>query len=303
MVVIASILWAVSAAITQNLFSNYGMSAEWLVTIRLVISGILILFFASLGSGRVHIIAVFKHKFYLVQVVIFGIIGMLGAQYTFFMTIDTSNAAVATLLQYMAPVFITLYFLIVLKIKPSLLEISAIIMALVGTFLLLTNGSLQSITITPKAFIWGIASALTLAFYTIHSGFMVRHLPSIIVVGFGMLIGGLFMCLFQSPFDVSTADWNVKVILQIAFVIIFGAILPFFLFMDSMRYITPKESSLLGCTEPLSAIILSIVWLNTSFGVYQAVGSALIVLMVVLLAMRPSEEKSETKKVIVEEEV
>ncbi|MEH6945029.1 hypothetical protein [Bacillus sp. JJ722] len=50
---------------------------------------------------------------------------------------------------------------------------------------------------------------------------MVRQLPSIIVVGFGMLIGGLFMCFFQSPFDVSTAGWNINVILLIVFVVIF----------------------------------------------------------------------------------
>ncbi|MEH6945028.1 EamA family transporter [Bacillus sp. JJ722] len=77
---------------------------------------------------------------------------------------------------------------------------------------------------------------------------------------------------------------------------------PFFLFMDSMRYISPKDSSLLGCTEPLSAIVLSIVWLQTPFGMYQAIGSVLILLMVLLLAMRPSEE-SENKKIVIEEKV
>ncbi|MEH6945030.1 DMT family transporter [Bacillus sp. JJ722] len=170
MVVIASCLWGVSGAVAQKLFSNNGMSVEWLVTIRLVISGLLILLFASFGKGKAHIISVFKHKSYMVQVVIFGIIGMLGVQYTFFITIDESNAAVATLLQYIAPVFITLYFLIVLKMKPSLLELMAILLALTGTFLLLTNGSIQTISITPKALLWGLGSAITLAFYTIHSG-------------------------------------------------------------------------------------------------------------------------------------
>lgn len=303
MVVIASCLWGVSGAVAQELFSNYGMSVEWLVTTRLVISGLLILLFASFGNGKVHITSVFKQKSNMVQVIIFGIIGMLGVQYTFFMAIDASNAAVATLLQYIAPIFIMLYYLIVLKMKPTTLELTAIILALSGTFLLLTNGSIQTISITPNALLWGLVAALTLAFYTIHSGYMVRQLPSIIVVGFGMLIGGLFMCFFQSPFDVSTADWSINVILLIAFVVVFGTIIPFFLFMDSMRYISPKESSLLACTEPLSAIVLSIVWLHTPFGLYQAIGSALILLMVILLAMRPSEEASENKKIVMEEKV
>ncbi|MGM9922910.1 MAG: DMT family transporter [Bacillus sp. (in: firmicutes)] len=288
MVVIAAFLWGVSGAVAQKLFAA-GITVEWLVTIRLISSGLLILLFASFGKGKTHIISICKHRPYLIQMVIFGIIGMVGVQYTFFLAIDESNAAVATLLQYIAPVFIAMYFLVMLRMKPSLLEMLAMLLALAGTFLLLTNGSVETISITPKALSWGLLSAVALAFYTVYSGYLVRHLPSIIVVGFGMLIGGLFMCFFQSPFAISITSWNSSMILLTVVVIIFGTIVPFFLFMDSMRYISPKEASLLGCTEPLSAIVVSVLWLHTPFGIYQAIGSGLILAMVLILAMRPAE--------------
>ena len=43
--------------------------------------------------------------------ILFGLFGMLAVQYTYFASIKEGNAAVATLLQYLAPIFITVYLL------------------------------------------------------------------------------------------------------------------------------------------------------------------------------------------------
>ena len=37
----------------------------------------------------------------------------------------------------------------------------------------------------------------------------------------------------------------------ITFVVIFGTLIAFYLCLDSIRYLTPKETTLFGCTEPL----------------------------------------------------
>ena len=54
---------------------------------------------------------------------------------------NTGNAAIATLLQYIAPVYIIIWFVIRGVAKLTLFDVLAIIMTLLGTFLLLTNGS------------------------------------------------------------------------------------------------------------------------------------------------------------------
>lgn len=291
LVIIATSLWGVSGAVAQKIFIADVITVEWLVTVRLLISGLLFLVYAYFGKDKKLLASVFKHKPYILQFIIFAILGMAAVQYTFFAAISEGNAAVATLLQYIAPIFIMFYFLFILKQKPSFLELIAVALALLGTFLILTNGSLQSISITKLAIFWGISSAVALAFYTIYSDYLVRHFPSVIVMGYGMFGGGIFMSFIESPFAVDLSNLNSNIIGSIIFVIIFGTLIPFLLFSESLRYITAKETSLLACSEPLAAIIVSVVWLNTSFGLFQALGSFFIILMVYLIAINPAKKQ------------
>ena len=74
--------------------------------------------------------------------------------------------------------------------------------------------------------------------------------------------------------------------LTYAYVIIFGTIMAFGCYLGSLKYIQPAEAGILGSLEPLSAIILSIVFLGASFDLMDILGTALIVGAVVLLAKR-----------------
>ncbi len=60
---------------------------------------------------------------------------MLGVQYTFMATIDKGNVAIATLLQFLAPVVILLYLLITRKSKFRITDIIIIVCSLYGTSL------------------------------------------------------------------------------------------------------------------------------------------------------------------------
>ena len=94
---------------------------------------------------------------------------MLFVQYAYMASIATCNVAVATLLQYIAPVYIIIWFVIrgLDVFRPF--DILAITMTLIGTFLLLTNGSISHLVVSPTSLLWGIISGLALAFYTIYA--------------------------------------------------------------------------------------------------------------------------------------
>ena len=80
---------------------------------------------------------------------------MLGVQYCFMATIHYGNAAVATLLQYLGPVIIILYLVATKVINFKWKEGIAVTLALSGTFLLLTNGSLATLSVPMPAIVWG----------------------------------------------------------------------------------------------------------------------------------------------------
>lgn len=61
------------------------------------------------GTAKNSVFSIWKTRYTAVQLVIFSVIGMVGLQYTFVKTIEVSDAIVATLLQFLAPIFIILY--------------------------------------------------------------------------------------------------------------------------------------------------------------------------------------------------
>lgn len=61
-------------------------------------------------------------------------VGALTVQLTFLLTIEKSNAATATVLQFLSPTIIVAWFSLVRKSRPGILVFCAILTSLIGTF-------------------------------------------------------------------------------------------------------------------------------------------------------------------------
>jgi drug/metabolite transporter (DMT)-like permease len=282
LVITGATLWGVSGTVAQYLFQQKGFSPEWLVDIRLLLSGIILLA-AALLQGKQNIWGIWKEAHDRRSLLLFGLIGMLGVQYTYFAAIEAGNAATATLLQYLGPVLITCYMALRAKRLPSLHEIIAVILALTGTFFLVTNGSIHSLSISKWALFWGISSAFALAFYTLQPHRLLIKWGSSFVVGWGMLIGGIGFSFIHPPWHVE-GGWSFNSVTAILFVVLFGTLIAFYCYLESLKYIQASETSLLACAEPLSAALLSVVWLHVPFGGFEWVGTVCIISTIVLLS-------------------
>ncbi len=301
MVIIGASLWGLSGTAAQQLFQYENVSTEWLVTIRLLISGVILLFISSFGIRRKEIFGIWKQKTDAIKIILFGLLGMLAVQYTYFASIKEGNAAVATLLQYLAPIFITVYLLFKWNIRPSKIDFLSILLSLVGTFLLLTNGSIHTLAVSTPAILWGILSGLSLAFYSLYSKELLEKWSSSVIVGWGMIIGGIGVTIIHfistNEFILLSTMKYVKIntLPLLVFVVIFGTLIAFYLYLDSIRYLTPKETTLFGCTEPLAAIISSVLILHVPFQPFQLLGAFCVIVMVLILSRKPDEEKPKLK--------
>nr|WP_157411893.1 EamA family transporter [Neobacillus niacini] len=283
LVVIAATSWGVSGTVAQFLFHQQGFSTNWLVVIRLLLAGLGLLLFAHI-VGKQNIWSIWKNKQDVLQLVLFGIIGMLGVQYTFFMAIEQGNAATATVLQYLAPVLIALYFCFRTKSLPVKQEVTAIIMALGGTFLLVTKGNIQALSISGSTFGWGILSAFALAFYTLYPVKLLSKWGTTLTVGWGMMIGGIGLSFFNPPWKFE-GHWSLESFMAVAFVVLVGTLLAFLCFMESLKYIKASEASLLACIEPLSAAFLAVAWLHVPFSPIEWFGALLIIATIFILSV------------------
>ena len=63
-------------------------------------------------SADIPVFSIFREKIVVTRLVIFSILGMLLVQYSYMASIDYGNAAIATLLQYIAPVYIIIWYVL-----------------------------------------------------------------------------------------------------------------------------------------------------------------------------------------------
>ncbi|EKQ51717.1 MULTISPECIES: EamA family transporter [unclassified Clostridium] len=282
LILISAMLWGVSGTVAQYLFEKSQFTPEWLVSIRLLLSGLILLIYAFI-IGNKGIWDVWKSKYDCLNILLFGIAGMLSVQYTYFAAIKYGNAATATILQYLSPVIITCYLAIRSKRCPSVVEILSVVLAMLGTFLIITKGNVNSISISKLALFWGISSAFAAAFYTLQPKYLLNKFGSTITVAWGMLIGGIVFSFIHKPWNF-TGTWSMNSVLAVIFVVLFGTLIAFYCYLESLKYVHPTEASILSSAEPLSAAILSVLWLNIPLGIAQWIGTTLIIITIVILS-------------------
>ena len=89
--ILSACLWGVSGAVGQYLFNQAGISPEWLVSARCLLTGLLLLVFYQVKHGGVF--SIWMDKQDRIGIIIFALGGMLFMQYGYFAAIAHSNAA------------------------------------------------------------------------------------------------------------------------------------------------------------------------------------------------------------------
>jgi drug/metabolite transporter (DMT)-like permease len=281
----------VGGTFAQFLFQQRGVNIDWLVTMRLLCAGAALLLISAMLQGR-KVLAIWRSD--ALALILFGLVGMMPVQYTYMAAINASNTATATVLQFTAPAMIALWLALVGRRWPDRRELAAIALAMLGTFFLVAHGKLGALSISPLALFWGLASAVAAAFNSIQPAQLLRKYGASLVGGWGMLVGGAALSFVHAPWKVE-GSWDARAYVFLAFILLFGTLAAFYLYIKVLRLIGAQKSSLLTCAEPLSAAVLAVWWLGVSWGGMDWLGTACILATIALLAKEQSEEGQSEK--------
>lgn len=288
---VAAILFGVGGTFAQFLFQRRGVSIDWLVTMRLLCAGSVLVLVAALHQGR-QVLAIWRSD--ALSLILFGIAGMLAVQYTYMAAIHASNTATATVLQFTAPAMIALWLALVGRRLPARRELGAIALAMLGTFFLVTHGKWGALSISPPALFWGLASAVAAAFNSIQPAQLLRRHGASVVAGWGMVVGGVVLSFVHPPWRVMGV-WDTTSYVFTAFILLFGTLAAFYLYAIALKLIGAQRSSVLTSAEPLSAAVLAVAWLGVSWGGMDWLGTACILVTIALLAKEQSAETQSEK--------
>ena len=277
--------WGFSGACGQALFTQ-GVNSAWLTAVRMISAGIILLSI-SLIKDRKKTISIWKNRNDSIRLILFAILGLMLCQYTYLTAISHSNAAIATVLQYLGPVFIMIYVCIRNLKLPKIREVISILLAVLGTFLLATHGSIENMALTKEGLIWGISAAVGVMLYTLLPTGIISKWGSLVVTGYGMLIGGAFLGILIQVWNIEVS-LDMKSILKVIAIVIVGTVIAFTLYLQGVSDIGAVKASLISSVEPISAVLFSVFWLGTSFVFIDLVGFICIMGTIFLLT---KEEK------------
>lgn len=285
---VSGIFWGFSGACSEYLFTYYQMNSGWLTVVRMLTAGSVLSAAVLLGSqGRA--LKIFREKRDLLRLAAFAVLGLMFSQYAYLTSILHSNAGTATVLQYLGPVMVMAYVCCRSRKLPTGKESAAIVLAVLGSYLLATHGNPSTMVLTPQGLIWGLLSAVSLATYTLIPEGIIPKWGSMTVSGFGMLGGGIVMALavrvWTIPVSLDIRGW-----LAVSGVVIVGTILAYTMYLQGVADIGAVKASLIASVEPVSATLFSVFWLKNSFQPVDFLGFASILATVFLLT-----KKSEAK--------
>lgn len=275
-------LWGINGAFADVVFSQFNAPVEWVVGTRLLMAGILILLYAKFFLKQ-DVFAILKSGKDLLTLFLFGLIGMIGCQYLFFLSIGTNGAGLATILQFTSPIFIYLYLVLRKEKKVYTMEVFYIVLTFIGVLLIVTKGNLGQLDVSGFGLLIGIGSAIGVAFYTLQPRRILKEYGSPIVVGWGMLIGGgafqIVHPIWRPGFEVDT-----RVILYMAFIVVVGTAIAFCSYLGSVNYIEASLSNIIAALEPLVANVLTALILGQQWTIIQIVGIVTVIISVILFA-------------------
>ena len=280
--VFGAICWAFSGACGQYLFQHRGLDADWLVSVRLTMAGLLLVLY-SLARWRGGAVRMFHSGRSIGAILVFAVFGMAMCQYSYFRSIELSNAATATTLQYTGPALVLLWLALREKRMPAPKELIAVVCAMGCAFLLATHGDSSQLALSPKALLWCVLAAISVAVYSVQPRGLIAEYGTMPVTGFGMLIGGLGLCVIFRPWHV-VGRWDAVTVIGMLYIIVFGTICAFCCYLEGVRRIGAAKGSILAAVEPVASTVLSVFWLGVPLIGMDIGGIALIVAAMVLLA-------------------
>ncbi|HEX4177787.1 MAG TPA: EamA family transporter [Rhizomicrobium sp.] len=289
--VLSGTLFGVGGTFAQFLFQQRGVDVGWLVTMRLLFGGLTLLLISLAVRGK-SVLAIWRQD--ALPVILFGLIGMMPVQYTYMASIDASNTATATVLQFTSPAMVAAWLAVTGQQRPGPRDIAAVALAMLGTFLLATHGRFGVLSISRLALFWGQLSAAAAAFNSLQPAGILKRYGAAVVAGWGMLVGGVALSVLHAPWKVQGV-WDGQAYGFFAFVLVFGTLLALYLFNTALAMIGAQKTILLTCAEPLSAAVLAVWWLGVRWSVMDWLGMACILVTIVLLAKEQSPETQAEK--------
>jgi drug/metabolite transporter (DMT)-like permease len=222
----------------------------------------------------------------------FGVVGVALTQFLYYVAIGRLPVGIALVFEMTAPVFIALYVWLVRGEQVRSRLWVALLLSLSGLVLVAEvwrgGGSLDVVGVVA-----GFAAALCLATYYLmgERGTVTRD--PVTLTCWSFVAAALFWSLaapwwafdaavLGEPVPVSIGAARLPLWLLVAWIVVLGAIVPFWLSIAALRHFSPTTAGLVATVEPVFASVVAWLWVEQVLTGWQVAGGAVVLTGIVL---------------------
>ena len=285
---LSGLIWGICGILGEYFFTHYPVSSGWITSMRLLVSGSLVLGLSAFQL-RSRLLDIWRDKKNYLLFLAYAILGIFSVQFFFYLCVEYSNATTATILQFISPVFILFYNRIIDQKKASITAVFYVLIAMLGVFLMATKGDLSQLSMTPLALVTGLLSAVGVMFNVILPQRFARRYGFVPTVGWGMILAGLFSNFLYPIYQISFQVDLVSVLICLT-IAVFGTAFAFFLSMKAVSLVSPLVVSVVSASEPLSSALLSVLFLGLVMDGFLALAMVLIIVPMIFLSVEEAKQ-------------
>jgi drug/metabolite transporter (DMT)-like permease len=281
-VVLGAIFFSLSGVIVTLVLDH--MTAFRLAQIR-AIGAFALLFIITFIQDRSSLKAERRE---IPTLIFYGVVGFAMVQLGYFISISRGiPLSLVSILEFTAPVWIVLWIKFVRKGWVSNDMWVAIALALFGLFLVAKVW--QGFTFDLIGVLSAVGSAMSLAIYFLMSESQGEKRSAQATVVWGIGIAGLFwlivLPIWNFPTQILTtqinlqgrfSDYSAPGWLLIAYIIIFGTLVPYLFVINGIRLISASKSSVIGMLEAVIGGAFAWIWLEQSWSAIQLLGGVIV---------------------------
>jgi drug/metabolite transporter (DMT)-like permease len=277
----AALCWGFTAALAKFLFLR-NIDPLTLAQVRASFSFLLLLGFTLLrrraGRGRLRV-----EPRLAAGLALLGVLGIAASNYTYLMAIHLSNVTTAILVQYTAPVWVTLYSALFASERMSLRKVLAILLSFGGCLLAVGAYRAGELAFNAAGVAYALAAAFTFSFFNIWGRRMAQRVELWTSLLHALGAASIFWALVRSPVRLlesghSGAQWAVF----FAYAVI-SILVPFSLFFAGLRRLPATHAIVTSTLEPPFAILFAFLLVAERPALPQFLGMAAVISAVVLL--------------------
>ncbi len=255
-----------------------GANATTVLFLRFFIATLIILLYIVVTKKDFKL-----NKSQLIHIIFLAIIGYTGTSYALFLSYNYISVGLATILHFVYPVIVTAFSVILYKEKLHLSKILALILSVIGIYLLVDSGSAS---LNFKGVWLALISGFFYAYYIVgvaHSE--VSKIDTFVLTFYLAFIAAL--SIFIVGMVNGQLDFNIKPysFLASGSIALVSTVLALTMFLKGIKIIGPSSAAILSTLEPIVSIILGVIILSEKLSFTIVIGCVLILFSVIILTL------------------